>query len=138
MGQGKLGAADPPLLSLTLFNSQQRRALRSGKRLERAGGAHKDCGEAVAYCSFGAAQFQMPNPMLRRALSRYGYSPRAVLALTRVAGVDLFDAMYRVTHGFLGSDARRTAFLTQGSYLRKAVTTNAWFPHKATDFPRSP
>ncbi|SMB85914.1 ImmA/IrrE family metallo-endopeptidase [Deinococcus hopiensis] len=86
-----------------------------------------------AYCNFGAAQFQMPNPMLRRVLSQYGYSPQAVLALTRVAGVDLFDAMYRVTHGFLESDARRTAFLTQGSYLRKAVTTNAWFPHSEGD-----
>ncbi|WP_278911589.1 hypothetical protein [Deinococcus wulumuqiensis] len=86
-----------------------------------------------AYCNFGAAQFQMPNPVLRHLLGIYGYGPEVVVQLAGVSGVDLFDAMYRVTHGFLEADATRTTFLTQGSYLRKAVTTNRWFPHREGD-----
>lgn len=81
-----------------------------------------------AYCNFGAAQFQIPNPTLMRVLRRWGYSPRAIVSLTDYDGVDLFDAMYRVAHGFLEDDARRIVMLLQGSHLRKCVTTT-WFPH---------
>lgn len=86
-----------------------------------------------AYCNFGAAQFQMPNPLLERVLRRHGYSPRAVLTLAQVAGVDLFDAMNRFTHGGLESGARRATLLFQGSYVRRAVTTVPWFPHQDGD-----
>lgn len=81
-----------------------------------------------AYCNFGAAQLQIPNPELRRVLRRWGYSPEAVVALARVEGVDLFDAMHRVAFGFLEDDAHRTVLLLQGRHLRKCVTTT-WFPH---------
>lgn len=86
-----------------------------------------------AYCDFGAAQFQAPNPLLHATLARHGYSPAAILELARLTGVDLFDAMSRVAHGFLEDDAARTAFLTQGRYLRRAVTTSAWFPFQQGD-----
>jgi hypothetical protein len=83
---------------------------------------------AEAYCNFGAAQLQIPNPLLRRVLRRWDCSPEAVLALAQMHGVDLFDAMYRVGFGFLEDDAQRTVLLLQGSHLRKCVTTT-WFPH---------
>lgn len=86
-----------------------------------------------AYCNFGAAQFQVPNPLLRHVLRRHGYCPEAVVEVAHISGVDLFDAMYRLTHGFLEPEATRTTFLTQGSYLRKAVTTSRWFPHREGD-----
>jgi hypothetical protein len=80
------------------------------------------------YCNFGAAQFQAPNPMLRRVLGRWGYAPHAVLELADLDGVDLFDAMHRVAHGFLDDDARRTVMLIQNKRLRKCVSTT-YFPH---------
>lgn len=81
------------------------------------------------YCNFGAAQFQAPNPVLKRVLNKYGYSPRAVVALTEIDGVDLFDGMHRVAHGFLDDDAQRTVMLIQNMRLRKCVTTT-YFPHE--------
>lgn len=86
-----------------------------------------------AYCNYGAAQFQMPNPLLRQVLEWYGYHPRAILELAKLTGVDLFDAMNRLTHDLLDPDARRASFLTQSSYLRKVVTTNDWFPYSEGD-----
>lgn len=86
-----------------------------------------------AYCNFGAAQFQVPNWMLRQTLRAYGATPRAVLRLTEQAGVDLFDAMQRVAYGFLDDDAARTVFLSQGSYVRRVCTTRLYAHMQAGD-----
>lgn len=84
------------------------------------------------YCNFGAAQFQMPDPVLRQVLDTHGYAPAAVVELAQLTGVDLFDAMNRTTHGLIDHGAQRSAFLIQSSYVRKVVTTD-WFPYSEGD-----
>lgn len=85
-----------------------------------------------AYCNYGAAQFQAPNHLLEQVLRELGYTPAAIVRLASMVGVDLFDAMNRVTFGFLEASAHRTTVLTQGGYIRRIVTTDG-FPHQEGD-----
>lgn len=80
--------------------------------------------QVEAYCNYGAAQLQMPGPLLEQALRRYGMSPGAVLHLAEVSRTSLPVAMRRLVYGRLEPDAHRAAFLTQRSYVRDVASAN--------------
>nr|WP_255520342.1 hypothetical protein [Deinococcus sp. DB0503] len=80
--------------------------------------------QVEAYCNYGAAQLQMPNPLLDRATRRYGLTPGAVLHLAEAAGTTIPIAMRRVVYGRLEPDAHRAAFLTQRSYVKDVASAN--------------
>lgn len=80
--------------------------------------------QVEAFCNYGAAQLQMPNPLLDAALSRDGLTPEAVLYLADKAETTVPIAMRRVVYGRLEPDAHRAALVTQRSYVKDLASAN--------------
>jgi len=80
--------------------------------------------EAVA--NFGAALLLMPEPMVAKVLAKYGHTPKAVIALSRLGRVSLSASMRRYVSADL--EAERAAFITSGPYIADVATCGRGLP----------